>query len=409
MNKNPPAMAYLVSCYPAISHTFILREIQGLRALGHTIFTASINTPDRAPEAMEAYEKQEAESTFFVKTQGAVGALMAMLYWCSRSPGSLWHTLRLGLGLGKGGSWLYGLAYVAEAALVARWMRQHDLQFLHVHFGSVGATVGVLVKQLTNCHLSYTIHGPDEFDDVFGQHLPLKMQEADSVVCISQFAKGQLMRISHTDNWPKLHVCRLGVDPAQFTYSVRPSKESPVELLCVGRLSSAKAQILIVQACAQLRDEGLDFALTMVGDGPDRSRIEQAIARLKLERHIHLTGSLNQQAVRAHFARADIFVLASLAEGIPVVLMEAMSSGVPCVSTPVNGIPELIEHGRTGLLATPGDVPSLTMQLRRLIREPELRRSLAEAGRAKVLADFDFNRNVAQLSRIFSQFGTARS
>ena len=409
MNKHSPAMAYLVSCYPAISHTFILREIQRLRALGHTIFTASVNAPDRPPEAMEAYEKQEAENTFFVKAQGALGALMAMLYWFSRSPGSLWRTLRLGLGLGKSGSWLYGLAYVAEAALVARWMRRHDLQFLHVHFGSVGATVGVLVKQLTNCHLSYTIHGPDEFDDVFGQHLPLKMQEADSVVCISQFAKGQLMRISHPDNWPKLQVCRLGVDPAQFTYSVRPSKESPVELLCVGRLSPAKAQILIVQACAQLRDEGLHFALTMVGDGPDRSRIEQAIARLKLEQHVHLTGSLNQQAVRAHFARADIFVLASLAEGIPVVLMEAMSSGVPCVSTPVNGIPELIEHERTGLLASPGDVESLTTQLRRLIQEPELRRSLAEAAHAKVLADFDLDRNVAQLSRIFSQFRIARS
>lgn len=402
-------MAYLVSCYPAVSHTFILREIQGLRALGHTIFTASINAPDRAPEAMEAYEKQEAQNTFFVKAQGALGALMALLYWCIRSPGRLWRTLGLGLGLGKNGSWLYGLAYVAEAALVARWMRQHGLQFLHVHFGSVGATVGVLVKRLTNCHLSYTIHGPDEFDDVFGQHLPLKMQEADGVICISQFAKGQLMRISHPDNWPKLQVCRLGVDPAQFTYSVRPLRETPAKLLCVGRLSSAKAQILIVQACAQLRDEGLDFALTMVGDGPDRTRIEQAVARLKLEQHIHLTGSLNQEAVRAHFARADIFVLASLAEGIPVVLMEAMSSGVPCVSTPVNGIPELIQHECTGLLATPGDISSLASQLRGLIQEPELRRSLAEAAREKVLADFDLGRNVARLSSLFSQFGATRS
>lgn len=408
VNSTPPPMAYLVSCYPAVSHTFILREIQGLRALGHTIFTASINKPDRALEAMEAYEKQEAENTFFVKAQGALGAMMAMLYWWIRSPGGLWRTLHLGLGLGKNGSWLYGLAYVAEAALVARWMRQHELQILHVHFGNASATVGVLVKRLIHCHLSYTIHGPDEFDDVFGQRLPLKMQEADSVVCISQFAKGQLMRISHPDNWSKLKVCRLGVDPAQFTYSVRQLNKSPVELLCVGRLSSAKAQILIVQACAHLRDEGLDFALTMVGDGPDRSRIEQAIACLKLERQVQLTGSLNQEAVRAHFARADIFVLASLAEGIPVVLMEAMSSGVPCVSTPVNGIPELIEHGRTGLLATPGDVPSLTAQLRRLIQEPELRSTLAEAAHAKVLADFDLNRNVAQLGRIFTGFVAGR-
>jgi glycosyltransferase involved in cell wall biosynthesis len=401
-------MAYLVSRYPAISHTFILREIQRLRALGHTIFTASVNPPDRSIDAMEGYERQEAEDTFYIKAQGAVGALKSLLFWCVKSPIRLYRTVRLGLQLGKNGSWLYGLAYTAEAALVARWMTQHELRFLHVHFGSVGATVGVLVKQLVHCHLSYTIHGPDEFDDVFGQHLPLKMQEADSVVCISQFAKGQLMRISHPDHWHKLQVCRLGVDPAQFTYAERAINKSPVELLCVGRLSSAKAQILIVQACASLRDEGLNFSLTMVGEGPDRTRIEQAIKQLRLEGHVHLTGALNQEAVRAHFARADIFVLASLAEGIPVVLMEAMSSGVPCVSTPVNGIPELIQHERTGLLATPGDVDSLTTQLRRLILEPLLRRSLAQAAHAKVLADFDLNRNVAQLSQIFSQFNPSQ-
>jgi glycosyltransferase involved in cell wall biosynthesis len=408
INANPPPMAYLVSRYPAISHTFILREIQRLRALGHTIFTASVNPPDRSIDAMEGYERQEAEDTFYIKAQGAVGALKSLLFWCVRSPIRLYRTVRLGLQLGKNGSWLYGLAYTAEAALVARWMTQHELRFLHVHFGSVGATVGVLVKHLVHCHLSYTIHGPDEFDDVFGQHLPLKMQEADSVVCISQFAKGQLMRISHPDHWHKLQVCRLGVDPAQFTYAERAINKSPVELLCVGRLSSAKAQILIVQACASLRDEGLNFSLTMVGEGPDRTRIEQAIKQLRLEGHVHLTGALNQEAVRAHFARADIFVLASLAEGIPVVLMEAMSSGVPCVSTPVNGIPELIQHERTGLLATPGDVDSLTTQLRRLILEPLLRRSLAQAAHAKVLADFDLNRNVAQLSQIFSQFNPSQ-
>jgi colanic acid/amylovoran biosynthesis glycosyltransferase len=176
------------------------------------------------------------------------------------------------------------------------------------------------------------------------------------------------------------------------------------ELLCVGRLSSAKAQSLLVQACAKLRDQGCNFHLTMVGQGPDRASIEQAIKDHQLDEHIHLTGALNQQAVRAQFARADIFVLASLAEGIPVVLMEAMSSGVPCVSTPVNGIPELIQHERTGLLAIAGDVDSLAEQLKRLIEEPLLRRQLARAALDKVQSDFDLPRNVRQLSNIFSTF-----
>lgn len=411
MNSTYPPMAYLVSRYPAVSHTFILREIKGLRALGHTIFTASINPPDRPGDAMEAGEREEARRTFFVKAQGWLGALAAMLYWLVKRPAKLLQTLGMGLRLGKSGGvfgpWLYGLAYTVEAALVARWMRQHNLAWLHVHFGNAGATVGVLVKQLTGCHLSYTIHGPDEFDDVPGQHLSLKIAQADQVVCISQFAKGQLMRISPPEHWAKLQVCRLGVDPAQFNYTVRWADIRSVRLLCVGRLSSAKAQMLLVQACATLRNEGFDFSLTLVGDGPDRSRIQHAIADLRLGNHIHLTGALNQTAVRAQFERADIFVLPSLAEGIPVVLMEAMSSGVPCISTPVNGIPELIEHERTGLLATPGDVASLTWQLRRLMLQPALRRTLAQAAHTKVLADFDLRRNVAQLSRSFAGFFNA--
>jgi glycosyltransferase involved in cell wall biosynthesis len=411
MTTNSPALGYLISRYPAISHTFILREIVHLRALGHTIFTASVNEPDRSLEAMEATERQEAQATFYVKAQGVWGALAALFLWLVKSPLDLFKTLRTGLRMGKNGSWLFGLAYVAEAALVARWMQQHGLRHLHVHFGSVGATVGVLVKALTGCHLSYTIHGPDEFDDVSGQHLSLKMRQADQVVCISQFAKGQLMRISHPDDWAKLQVCRLGVDPAQFSFRAAPttSESSRTRLLCVGRLSSAKAQMLLVQACGRLRDEGLDFSLTLVGDGPDRVRIAQAISDLALSDRVELTGSLNQQAVRAQLAQADIFVLPSLAEGIPVVLMEAMSSGVPCVSTPVNGIPELISHDQTGLLATPGDLESLATQLRRLIQTPHLRSSLAQAAHAKVLADFDLPRNVAQLSRIFSGFSALKA
>jgi len=223
------------------------------------------------------------------------------------------------------------------------------------------------------------------------------------VVCISQFARGQLMRISDPAHWSKLRLCRLGVAPSQFRFAPRDGGAVP-RLLCVGRLTPAKCQVLLVQACARLRDAGVPFQLTFVGAGPDRERVERAIRELGLQDRITLTGALNQEEVREQFARADIFVLPSLAEGIPVVLMEAMASGVPCVTTPVNGIPELIQHERTGLLARPGDVESLAEQLQRLINEPALRRPLALAARDRVLADFDLERNVVALGRIFEQF-----
>ncbi|MDG4560525.1 MAG: glycosyltransferase family 4 protein [Candidatus Competibacter sp.] len=401
--SSPPKLAYLVSAYPAISHTFILREIRRLRELGHTIITASINRPDRASEAMDAYEREEAARTYCLKADGVGGALAALGYWLKIAPVRLLRMLCFGFGISTGGRWWVGLAYAVEAAMVARWMRREQAAHLHVHFGNVGASIGVLVKRLNGCHLSYTIHGPDEFDDVPGQRLALKMREADAVICISQFARGQLMRISAPEHWPKFQLCRLGVDPLQFHFTLHEAGDI-VRLLCVGRLTPAKCQVLLVRACARLRDAGLAFHLTLVGAGPDRARVEKAIADHDLQRHITLTGALNQSQVRDLFDRADIFVLPSLAEGIPVVLMEAMASGAPCVTTPVNGIPELIQHEKTGLLALPGDVDSLAEQLTRLIRDPALRHALATAAHDKVLADFDLERNVVRLGHIFECF-----
>lgn len=413
MNVSPPPrqdrprIAYLVSAYPAVSHTFILREVRHLRSLGHDIVTASINAADRAPAQMDPEERREAGQTYVVKRHGVVGAVLALLQFLLLAPRQLLATLAFGWRMGAGhGRGLRGLAYAVEAAMVARWMRAQQAGRLHVHFGSAGASVGVLVKQLTGCHLSITIHGPDEFDDVTAQQLALKVRHADAVICISQFAKGQLMRLSDPSQWPKLRVCRLGVAPSEFAFSSRPAAPEAA-LLCVGRLTPAKGQVLLIQALARLRDAGLPCRLTLVGGGPDRARIEAAIAAHGLADRVTLTGALNPQAVRAELERADIFVLPSLAEGIPVVLMEAMSSGLPCVSTPVNGIPELIEHGRSGLLAVPGDVDSLTEQLRRLIEQPALRDPLALAARGTVEREFDLARNVAALGRIFDSFAPA--
>jgi len=399
-----PTLAYLVSAYPAISHTFILREVRQLRMLGYHIVTASINRPDRQRAGMDDSERGEADRTYVVKQHGVAGAISALLHGLWHAPLGLLGMLFFSLRLRSGGKpWWTGLAYGVEAAMVARWMRREDSQHLHVHFGNAGATVGVLVKRLTACYLSYTIHGPDEFDDVAGQHLALKMREADTVVCISQFARAQLMRITDPAHWGKFRVCHLGVEPDQFRFALRDAGPLP-QLLCVGRLTPAKGQVLLIRALAQLRDRGLRFHLTLVGAGPDRDRVEAEIAAFGLRNAVTLTGALTQGQVRERFARADIFVLPSLAEGIPVVLMEAMSCGVPCVSTPVNGIPELVVHDQTGLLATPGDVVSLAARLRELIEQPALRHRLALAARDKVCRDFDLARNVTLLGSIFSSF-----
>lgn len=389
------ALAYLVSRYPAVSHTFILREVQALRKLGFKIAVASINDPDRLPADMPLEERVEADQTYFIKRHGILGAAAALAWAGARSPLALARTLVHSVRFGKG---LYGVAYAVEAAMVARWMHERQLQHLHVHFGNAAAAVGVLVKTLTQSRLTLTIHGPDEFDDVKGQQLAHKVAQADAVICISQFARSQLMRLSEPMHWAKLQLCRLGVYANDFACERGRHGRGAVRLLCVGRLTPAKGQILLLKACAMLRARSVPFHLTLVGDGPDRDILRGTIERLGLNSCVSMTGSLTPDQVRGELRQASVFVLPSLAEGIPVVLMEAMASGVPCVSTPVNGVPELIEHEKTGLLVTPGDEAALALQLQRLIEDEGMRQSLAQAGLQKVRRDFDLQRNVSHLA-----------
>lgn len=397
------ATAYLVSRYPAVSHTFILREVRGLRAIGLRVEVASVNPPDRAVAQMTPDEQEEAAATYGLKRHGVRGAIGALGWAALTRPLSLARTLSEAWGLGRGIRRIYALAYAVEAVMVARWMTQRNLSHLHVHFGNEAAAVGLLVKCFSGASLSLTIHGPDEFDDVAGQSLRLKVERADQVVCISQFARSQLMRLTAPTQWAKLQLCRLGVDPTRFTPAPNTRDVGPVRLLSVGRLTSAKGHWLLVQACATLQREGIDFELTVVGDGPDRARLTEGVKNQGLQDRVRFTGSLNQTEVLAELACADVFVLPSLAEGIPVVLMEAMASGVPCVTSPVNGIPELIEHDRNGLLATPGDAEALARQLRRIIGDAALRERLATAGRAAVEQRFHLGNNVAALADILRQ------
>lgn len=406
------AVAYLVSRYPAVSHTFILREVQGLRALGLRVEVASVNPPDRTPAQMTRDEQREAEATYTLKRHGAAGAAAALVWALATRPGALWRTLRTALSLGRGLQRVVALAYAAEAAMVLRWMHARGLRHLHVHFGTAAAGVGLLVRTLGAEGLSITIHGPDEFDDVAGQSLPQKVAAADTVVCISQFARSQLMRLTGPAHWAKLKLCRLGVDTQAFAPPAAATDPGPapmLRLLCVGRLTPAKGQRLLLQACARLREEGRHFHLTLVGDGPDRQALEAERARAGLLDCVSLAGALNQDQVRAEFARADVFVLPSLAEGIPVVLMEAMASGVPVVSCPVNGIPELIEDGCNGLLSRPGDAGALAMALGRLMDDAGLRRRLAHNARATIEDGFHLRRSVTRLAGILAALPTVEA
>jgi colanic acid/amylovoran biosynthesis glycosyltransferase len=402
----PLRIAYLVSKYPAVSHTFILREVAALRERGIAIDVASINNTDD-PAKLTAQEQAEAARTFYVKRAGAPAALRAVAEIAMHRPAGLFAGLAAALKLGAADPRRTTLClfYLLEAAILAGWLRRRALTHLHVHFATPAATVALILTRIAPVTLSITVHGPDEFYDVPGYYLAEKIAAARFLVAISFFAQSQLMKLTPGPQWHKFEVARLGVDCSHF--APRPSRSSPIppapfQILCVGRLVSTKGQRILIAAVARLVAAGRSVRLHLVGDGPDRAALEALVAGERLAEHVLFAGAVNQDRIQHFYAAADLFALASFAEGIPVVLMEAMAMEIPCVATSINGIPELIRDGVDGLLVAPSDVDGLAAALARLIDQPALRLSLARAGRLRVLESYQIAASADRLAAIFT-------
>jgi glycosyltransferase involved in cell wall biosynthesis len=402
-------LGYLISRYPAISHTFILREVVELRRLGLRIEVASINSPDRPASGLTAEERAEAERTFYVKAAGVGGALRAHVAAALRGPAAYLRGLVFAARLGGADLRKIVMAalYFAEAVMVGEWLRTAGLRHLHVHFATPAATVGMIAAKVFPISFSLTVHGPDEFYDAPGYLLAEKIAAADLVCAIGYYAQSQLMKLSDPADWEKIEVTPLGVDAALFrpvtaaAGSFRDGSGEAFEVICVGRLVPSKGQHVLLAAVAQLRRRGRGVRLRLVGDGPDRAGLEVAARRLAVEDAVVFEGAVNQDRIRDLYASADVFAMASFAEGIPVVLMEAMAMEIPCVSTWITGIPELIRDSIDGLLVAPSDVDGLAAAIARLMDDGELRRRLGAAGRRRVIENYNLRQNVARLAEVF--------
>lgn len=401
----PRSIAYLISTYPALSMIFVLREIVELRKLGFHIETASINRPDRPLKKMTEQEAEEAGNTYCVKRAGAIAALAAHLRTLFQCPAGylrgvlLVHRLS-GLDLKR---FFFHAMYFTEAAMLGHWMHRKGLHHLHTHLAQQAATVGLYTKTIFRTGFSITVHGPDEFYDARPQLLGRKAAAADFLCCITSFARSQMMQQSAFRNWSKMIVVPLGVDPELFTPPpARPTPEV-FEILCVGRLVAAKAQHMLIDAVERLAAEGRKVRLRLVGAGPDEASLKVHTARLDHPNTVLFEGPVNQDRIRALYAQADIFSLPSFAEGLPVVLMEAMAMEIPCVTTYIAGIPEMIRDGVDGLLVPASDLEALVAALARLMDDEKLRRKIAKNGRKRIVERYNLTKNVERLARVFSE------
>ena len=399
-----PKMAYLISQYPAVSHTFIYNEIKELRAGGFEIHTASVNACDRPVERLPECERAEERQTFYIKSSGFLHAVRSAVLTILKHPHHFCNGLYFTISLGGE---LKRFAYFIEALVVGTWMAKKELKHLHVHFGMAASTVAMIVAKTFPVTYSLTIHGPEEFYDVGKFYLAEKVNAASFVCCIGSFARSQMMKNSSSDQWHKFVVLPLGVDVDKFApfpsrLALEPLSTSIFEILCIGRLVAAKGQQILIAAVKTLVAEGRQLRLRLVGGGPERPHLERKIAEDNLGDHLILEGEINQDEIPGFLRTADVFALASFAEGIPVALMEAMAMEVPCVSTMIAGIPELIRDGIDGLLVFPSDSEGLADALRRLMDQPELRRRIGKAGRARVISRYNLKENVRALGEVYS-------
>jgi colanic acid/amylovoran biosynthesis glycosyltransferase len=402
-------VAYLCSRYPDVSHTFIQREVLAMRRLGLQVATISIRRA-RPEQVLSRADHDEFERTYAILPPSPGDHLAAHARTLLRHPLAWARTLARSLRLSPGGAraGLWRVFYFAEAVVVFDICRRRGIQHLHAHFANVGSDVAQLAAALgreagAGPSWSFTMHGSTELYDVTAHRLPEKVRDALFVACISDFTRSQLMLWAPEEQWEKLRIARCGVDTASFSPAPRKMTPTSLRILCVSRLTRGKGLPLLLEAIASLVHEGVEATLTVVGDGPERAALERRARALGVAGQLELLGSVSQDEIRALYDQADAFCLPSFAEGVPVVLMEAMAAGLPVVATAIAGVPELVEHERSGLLVRPSRADELAAALERLARSPELRESLGAAGRERVVEEYDLELTARRLRELFAE------
>jgi glycosyltransferase involved in cell wall biosynthesis len=396
-------IAYLTSVYARAGDTFIRREVEELRRRGWTVHTFSIRRPDAGEQVSEEILREQ-RTTDYILEGGAWRLLAAFARMSLRSPARMARAIAQARAIRWPGlrSLVWHGIYLLEASYLAEQLLRLEVSLLHDHIAMNSATVAMLASTLSGVPFSMTVHGLELLSaDHWG--LGPKIAASAMTVCISGFGKGQCMLFAPPEHWDKLRVVRCGLDAGFLEHPTPPPVEAP-RLVCVGRLSPEKGQVVLVQAAALLRDRGVEVEVVLVGDGPSRGDVERAARELGLSGAIRLEGWQSSDEVRRSILRSRALVLPSFTEGIPVVLMEAMALRRPVIATCVGGIPELVRAGESGWLVPPGSAEDLAEAVGEALRASTQRLGeMGERGRRAVLERHDLSVESQRLDGLFRQ------
>jgi glycosyltransferase involved in cell wall biosynthesis len=397
-------IAYLARNLPTFPETFVVREIVALRRLGLEIKTFSLYPSDAAvrhPEAPDLVREVEV----LIQPRNPLFWL-AHLFLALRFPKRYFHCLYAYV-LIADGTWQsrwHSLKYFMVAPFAAWRLRRAGIKHLHAHFANAATSVALMAATLAGISFSFTAHAFDIFIDKL--LMPAKLSAAAFVACISSYNVRFLRE--HYPEARKAHVVvvRNGLDTARFRPHPHPLGVPPC-VIAVGRLVETKGFHTLVEACALLRDQGIDCQCLIIGEGPEAGRLNHMIKDLDVADRVILKGKLPPDVTVSYYQQADILAMPSCvrnqdADGIPTVLIEAMAMEIPVVGTRVSGIPELVLDGETGLLIAPDDAAALAAALARLLQDQSLARRLARAGRDLVVSQFNGENSARQLRDLFA-------
>jgi len=394
-------IAYFINQYPKVSHSFIRREILALERQGFEVQRVALRGWDA--ELVDAEDVSERDKTRYVLQDGVKGLLAPALQVLRAQPRRFFSALGLALRMGRRAdrSWPYHLVYLLEACRLLTWLQAFGARHVHAHFGTNSTEVVMLASALGGPAYSFTVHGPEEFDKPQFIHLGEKVRRAAFVAAISAYGRSQLFRWVDHAHWSKVKVVHCGLEQAFHNVPAVALPSAP-RLVCVGRLCEQKGQLLLLEAARILAARGVAFEIVLAGDGEMREQIEALIAQYQLQAQVRITGWISSDQVRAEILAARAMVLPSFAEGLPVVIMEAMALRRPVLTTYVAGIPELVRQGENGWLFPAGDVDELAAALADCLAQPaDVLQRMGEAAYQRVLERHDIDTEATKLAHLF--------
>jgi colanic acid/amylovoran biosynthesis glycosyltransferase len=392
-------ITYLINQYPKVSHTFIRREILALEKQGFEIQRLALRGWDE--KLIDLDDIAEQQKTTYVLKNGALSLLISAIKVLLQQPlqffFALWLAIKMGIKADR--PIPFHFIYFLEACEVYLQAKKFDSKHLHAHFGTNPSEIVMLVNALSGLPYSFTVHGPEEFDRPQFLKLAEKINQSKFVVAISSFGRSQLMRWVNFSQWNKINIVHCGLEPSFYNVPVVAMPAAP-RLVCVGRLCEQKGQLLLIEAAKNLHEQQINFELILAGDGEMRAEIESLIVQYKLQEKVKITGWISSAEVRSIILASQLLVLPSFAEGLPVVIMEAMSLRRPVISTYIAGIPELLIHRDNGWLCVAGDVRNLTDTIREALSMPTATlQQMGDAAYARVITRHNIDIEAAKLAQ----------